>query len=614
MWTHLKLLVLFFLVVTIAGCSGEAGFSTSDSSATTSTTASSITLLTSSPQLGSSGTTPVSITAIVKDSGNLAMQDIPVVFSADSGTLTITQSVTDTSGIASATLLPGGDYTNRTITITATTGSISQSTTVNVTGTSIAISGETTATLGDNTALTIVLTDSDGDPISGKTVTVTSANGNTITAASLDTNSNGQVMVTIGATVAGTDTITVSAEGASSTHSLTVSGDQFQITTPTADQEIDLGVVQTITARWRVSGTPQVGKTINFTSTRGTLSASSAVTDASGDASVTISSNNAGPALITAYVSSGASTPSTSKSIEFVAITANSIDLQAFPSSIGPNDGSQATQQQSTITATVRDSSNNLVKGKVIRFSITQDNSGGSLSTATSTTNSLGKASTTYISSASTTAKDGVIIRAEVQDTPAVNTTVSLTVAQSDLFVILGTGISIFENNPDNTQYIKPYTVLVTDAIGNAVANASVNISIIPVTYYKGSWVDIAGAWGWAPTASCDNEDINVNGINDTGEDTNGNGRLDPGNIVSVPSSVTTGADGSADFNLTYAQEYGSWVKLDLTATASVSGTEASHTVPLILPVPAALLENSTTAIPFEFSPFGQAGVCTDPN
>jgi len=609
MWAHLKLLVFLAIAITAVGCTGDTGFLTSNSS-TTSTTVSSITLLTSSPQVGSSGATPVSITAIVKDSGNLVTQDIPVIFSADSGSLTVTQSVTDTSGIASATLSPAGDYTNRTITITATTGSITQTTTVNVAGTSIVISGETTATLGDDTTLTIVLTDSDGDPITGKTVTVSSATGNTVTAASLDTDSNGQVQVTIGAAVAGADTITVSAQGTTSTHALTVSGDQFQITTPTADQEINLGAVQTITARWQKSGVAQVGKTINFTSTRGTLSANSAVTDGNGDASVTISSNNAGPALTTAFVTSG---PSTNKAVEFVATTADSIELQASPATIGPNDGSQVTTQQAIITATVRDVDDNLVKNKIVRFSITQDNSGGSLTTATSTTSSLGKASTTYVSSAATTALDGVIISAVVQDTPAVNTTVNLTVAKSELFVKLATGNTIIDVG--NTAYNKQYLVLVTDAAGNGVENAEVTISIVPSRYWKGTRVYGGVTWDTVYSAGpCDNEDLNYNGILDAGEDFNGNGSIEPGNDVSVPASVTTNSEGYAEIDLIYAEDFASWLEVTLTATDEVSGTEATDSTTFILPVSAGDVNVETNGPPGLVSPFGVANTCADPS
>ena len=68
--------------------------------------------------------------------------------------------------------------------------------------------------------------------------------------------------------------------------------------------------------------------------------------------------------------------------------TPNSIDAQANPFTIGP-------AEQSTITAVVRDASNNLVKNAVVLFDL-QDVTGGQLSVASSVTDSQGRAQTFY--------------------------------------------------------------------------------------------------------------------------------------------------------------------------------------------------------------------------
>ncbi|MBK8164172.1 MAG: Ig-like domain-containing protein [Gammaproteobacteria bacterium] len=497
MWNSVGKAVIVLMMLILAGCNEDnAFFDTTGTGTDTETSAESITMLASSPQLGSSGSVSVTITAIVKDGLNNLLAAVPVVFTADSGSLSVIQSITDDSGQAIATLDPGGDFTNRTITVTATTGNLSEAVDVNVTGTSMAISGENSATLGDTTSLIITLTDSDGDPISGKTVTVDSSLGNTLSAASLTTSSIGQATVNVTAVNAGADVITVSSQGATSTHTLAISGDQFQMTAPAANADINLGACQSIQVSWQQNGSPVSGSAVSFSATRGnlfsdagcTVAATSSNTNGSGVATLFISSTNAGPSTLTAFVSGG---PTTSRSVNFVATTPATIALQASPASIGPNDGSQTTQQQSTITAVVRDASNNLVKGKVIRFSIVEDNSGGTLTTATATTDDLGRASTTYVSSAATTAQNGVIIRATVDENTAINTTVSLTVSQSALFVRLGTGNSIEQLG--ETQYDKKYTVMVTDAGGNAVAGASIDIALNPDGYAKGFYVDNAG-------------------------------------------------------------------------------------------------------------------------
>ena len=618
MWNSVGKAVIVLMMLILAGCNEDnAFFDTTGTGTDTETSAESITMLASSPQLGSSGSDSVTITAIVKDGLNNLLAAVPVVFTADSGSLSVIQSITDDAGQAIATLDPGGDFTNRTITVTATTGNLSEAVDVNVTGTSLAISGENSATLGDTTSFIITLTDSDGDLISGKTIIVDSSLGNTLSAASLTTSSIGQATVNVTAVTAGADVITVSSQGATSTHNLAISGDQFQMTAPAANADIDLGTCQSIQVNWEQNGSPVIGSAVSFSATRGslfsdaacTVAATSSNTNGSGVATLYISSANAGPSTLTAFVSGG---PTTSRSINFVATTPASIALQASPTSIGPNDGSQTTQQKSTITAIVRDAANNLVKGKVIRFSIIQDNSGGTLTTATATTDDLGRASTTYVSSAATTAQDGIIVRATVDENNSINTTVTLTVSQSALFVRLGTGNNI--EQLDVTKYDKKYSVMVTDAGGNAVQGASIIVSLNPDSYAKGNYVDNGGAWATSYSVTCPSEDLNENGILDSGEDANGNLQLTPGNVVAIPSSVTTGVDGTFEFSIIYAETFANWVRVRLTASTTVAGTESSDTVFFWLPALASDMSDSTEAPPggFTESPFGSSNTCLD--
>ncbi len=595
-----------FVGMMLVACGDNGSFFTSGIQ----TQAGSLTLLVDSPQLGSSGSKDTTITAIVKDGSNRLLADIPVTFSATSGTLNTTQPTTDASGKATALLNPGGDKSNRQITITATTGTASQSVTVDVTGTTISISGDTSMVLNSTIDLIVTLKDSDDQPISGQTITASSSLGNTIAASTLTTNSNGQVTVQVTATQSGTDTLTFTGLGVTTSHTLTISGDNFQFTAPVADSDIPLNTSQTVTVHWEQNGVPQAGKTIAFSATRGSLTANTATTNASGDASVQISSTNAGPSTITATVSGG---PSANRSINFIATTAAVVDLQVDKATIGPNDGSQATQQQATLTATVRDANNNLVKGKTVRFSILQDNSGGTLTASTAVTDSLGRASTTYVSSSATTAQNGVQIQVSVDEgTTTLTNTVSLTVARSALFVRLGTGNLVASPTP--TQYAKEYSVMITDASGNAVPNVDVGIAIVPSHFAKGYWDFPTGAKTWRhnTTATCVNEDANLNGILDSGEDTNGNNVLDPGNVASAPSTVTTGADGSATFNITYAKEYATWVEVQLKASRTVAGTEASHTVQFYLPISGDDVTDQTKPPPGVVSPFGQSSSCAD--
>ncbi|WP_455218481.1 Ig-like domain-containing protein, partial [Kaarinaea lacus] len=596
----------------------------------TGATVASIQLLTSTPSLGSSPTDSVDISAIVKDTNNNLMSGIDVIFSSDGGDLTVTQSSTSSTGVASANLTTASDPTNRTITVTATAGTVSTTVQIAVTGTIITVSGATSLVFGDTTTLTIFVRDSDGQGLVSQMVNVASAQGNTLSAASVTTDASGRATVDVTGTQGGTDTITVSGLGASATFSINVSNDQFTYSAPTAT-DLDIGTDHTVTVNWSSGGNPVVGSTVTFSATRGTLSASTATTNASGDATITINSDNAGPSVITATTTPTG--PTASLSIEFVATTANALDLQADRTTIGPNG------EQAALTAVVRDPTNNLVKNMNVLFSIVKDNSGGQISNSTDTTDSQGRASTIYTSTSATTAKDGITIQAKVDGadcvaTPALCDTVNLTVAQNELFVKLGTGNKIEDAE---IQYLYPYTVLVTDAGGNAVANTDVVLTLIPTIYHTGwlSWSETNSIWYVVPNTSCGNEDLNLDGILDLGEDLNGNGLLDAGedannngvldasedlnnngtleprNVASVVGTITTDANGFGLFDIVYAKEYALWVNVALTATVGVAGTESSQTVMFRLPASVDDLKDENSP-PSYRSPFGAMTTCDE--
>ncbi len=642
MWKDLRKAFIVATALMLAGCNSDNGFDVGQGGGAIgggddeplAVVAASLTLLASSPQLGSSGSSNVVITAIVRDANNNLIGDIPVAFSANSGALEVTQNVTGGGGQALALLTTGGDQTNRPITVRAFSGNLEENVSVTVTGTTLSINGEGSAALNDSVALTITLRDSATNPIANRTVSVSSALGNTLSSPTLTTNANGQVQLTLIVSNPGTDTITVSAQGASATHTVEVSSDEFFITAPALDAVIPINTCVAVTANWQQAGAPVNGEVVNFSTTRGTLYANDvcniavtpAVTNGAGTAGVYVRSNNAGPATLRASVAGG---PTTSRVVNFVATTAASLNLQASPSTIGPNNGSEVVPQQSTIIATVRDADNNLVANKVVNFSLVQDNSGGQLLSPTATTNFQGQASTTYVSSSSTTARDGVQIRAEVvEGASTIANTVNLTVAQSPLFIRLGTGNII--NDLNDTQYGKPYTAIVTDASGNAAVGVRLNLAVNPVdstlpsnprAYAKGRYEWNGDVWfipGYlgAPLstidpdhnrAECVNEDQNMNGILDLslGEDNNGDGRLTPGNVASVPTSVTTGPDGTFQFLITYPKQFAQWVQVRLSASTTVDGTESIDVQDFWLPVAAAALTNEDIAPPGATSPFG---------
>ena len=594
-----QLTFIFYIVcaVLISACGGsdnaftkETSGSTGDDGGTetTTTAVASLNLVTSNIQLPSDGSDSVTITATVKDAGNALLAGVPVSFSATSGNLTVTRGETDDSGQAIATISAGDDPTNRSITVTATSGNASDTIGVNVFGTQLTIDGPSSLVFGATGDWTVQLKDSGGDGIGNELIEVTSALGNSIAAGTFETDANGQVQLDVIANTGGTDTLTVSALGMTVTTTVTISNDEFIFTGPAPGAEIPLNTNQPVTIRWHKAGIAQSGQSINFSTTRGALSVSLAATSASGVATVNLSSTNAGFAVLSATANGGA--PQATLEVEFVATQADSIDLQADPSSIGPN-------ESSTITAVVRDPNNNLVKNKTVEFNLI-DVTGGNLSVPEALTDSLGRASTVYTATDATSAKDGVQITARVKDAaPAVTDTVLLTVAKKSLRITMNTGIVL--EVPNNVQYKQPWAIQVTDANGNpAPAGTAVAISVLPTQYVKGVYVpskDKSGndAAPWTPAADsvfCANEDSNLNGVLDLdlNEDINNNGELEipnPATVVSDSGSSVTDGNGFLLFGVFYPKGNGTWSEVELKATVEVEGTETSVSEIYVLPV-----------------------------
>ncbi|MBU0767446.1 Ig-like domain-containing protein [Patescibacteria group bacterium] len=621
-----------------------------------------IDLLVSNPQLNSDGLTPVTLTALVKDEGNRAIGGQNVTFAVDSGILNVVSSVTNGSGQATATLGTGGNQKNRQITVTAGVGSLTTTQTVEVAGTTVTITGQTNTVLyNSTTTLTVYLKDSGGNGIPYQTLTLTSLYGNTLTPATVTTNASGQAATVFTATdtnIPGrTDTVTATSTAMNATGSFDVAvqndatAKTLTFTAPTSGKEVAINTDETVTVHYEDNTGPLGGKTVNFFSTRGTI-ASTAVTDnvviGSGDATLTIRSKTPGPAVLTASVAGG---PTATVPIEFVAIdiTGGTINLQADPATIGIN-LSGSTTQRSNIVAVVRDAENNLIRNKTINFNIT-DPSGGSLSAGSAVTDSFGSASVQFIAGATSTAKDGVEIRATVAET-AITANTKLTVAEKPLFITVGTGNEVRHIDPN--YYQVDFGVLVTDAAGNPIKDADVTASLMPIVYMKGYypvwiWDDATETkghwqqtltltssnhplppapytpypWPVTPAFSCANEDLTFyndpnktfflsNGILDTGEDFNGNESLDPGGVAAVTTSTKTDDNGVGPLTLTYGRDFANWVYVRVDVTVLVAGTEGAASMTLLLPGAKADYTNFDKDPPGKESPFGVSNTCAD--
>ncbi|MBA5685552.1 beta strand repeat-containing protein [Rugamonas apoptosis] len=572
---------------------------------------------------GASGN-EVNLVALVKDANNSVMPGVKVDLAADSGSLTLTNRITDANGKVTEKLSTGGDPTSRTITVTARTpGAKDVTAVVNVAGNKLVINNSSTVKVGASTDVTVKLVDSAGNALVGRAVTFTSgANALTVKGGgSALTDTAGTLRLSYSAMTAGADTIVVKAMGETATSSITVSSANFNVAAVDAGgntiTSAYTNTCQIVAIHYDVNGVPQSGA-VALSASRGSIYSdpgcssplTTPLTLANGNATGYVSALSPGVGTLTANAG-GVTVQGT---LEFVApLTAGAvITVQADPAVVGANQPG-STVQQTTLRAIVRDgtAANNLVKNAQVAFSIVTDPSGGSLTQpSVVTTASDGSASVSYIAGTSDTKLDGVTIKAQLQGASNASALATLTVAKKSLFIGAGTGA--FIGTPNTATYQLDYAVFVTDAAGNAVPGVNITGSVRPRNYYKGQlyFLGIQGPWGIStdvdkiPTA-CLNEDTNGNGILESGEDINGNGRLDPGITITVTSSGTTDANGQALVSLIYPRDRANWLDVDLTIRGQVSGTEARYVGYVKLPGLNTDYSSISTTPPGRFSPYG---------
>lgn len=604
-----------------SGTCSAAASASGASAASCSSAATTIELVASSVQVGSGGDT-VTVTAVVKGNGNVSLAGAPVLFSTNSGTLTQTTAVTNAAGIATATFAAGADRSNRTAKVTAKSGASTADIDLQIVGTTLSYQGVTTIPLAGVANLSVIATDSKGALISNLPIAVTSSLSNGLSAPSITTNAQGSGSVGYTATNAGVDTLSFAGAGLTLTSALQVSSAQFSFVSPAANAAVTVGTPQPVTVRYLVSGAPVSGQAINFSTTAGQISPPGATTNAAGEATVTVSSSTASPAAVQATVAGGAA--QATLSINFVAQAPASLVLQVSPTAVGPNPAG-ATAQQAQLRAVVRDVNGNPVAGTLVAFTRLSDPSGGNLSQASTATDSSGQATVQYIAGASTTANNGVQLRASVLGTPGVFGDATLTVNQSALFIALATGNTI--SNLDPQTYKKDYVIYVTDSNGVAVPNINLTVKVLPIEYRKGRLIFANQVWTYdVPSLfTCINEDAvfdgatpadprAFNGVRDAGEDLNGDGVLQPGNVISVtPGTARTDAAGRATVSLLYGESYVPWVRVRLIVQAIVSGTESTTDARFVVDGLASDFNSATNPPAGVISPFGTQN-CSTPN
>jgi len=605
--------------VTATLSTGESDSTTfsSTGSTTVSEEPASLELFADSIQLASSGSDEVELIALVKNEQSVLMEGVEVSFSAATGDgveLQLIQPETAADGTARAVLTSQNDKSNRTITITAGAGSLTQTVDITIAGTEVTINGASSVILNNSVDYTIRVQDSDGTLILNQNVVLSAVNGS-LSSTTVNTGANGQATVTYTASTSGQDTITASALNAETSFTVQVQQDEFNFV-DLPEEEVPLGQSQTITVQWRQNNTPVVGRDVTFSASRGQIAGDATVTtDANGQASIDISANNAGISAITASANDGSGNVLVSAltQIEFIATTPHTLIADASPDILGP-DG-----QTSTISAVVRDVNGNLVKNSVINFTVS-DVSTGFVSPSQATTDSKGIA-TTVFTSGSVSTLESVAITAFVADDQAIADQVTLTVGARAFDISLGTGNEIEE--PTSTSYLKRFGVFVSDSAGQPVSGVNLTASVTPAKYVNngeyrtGFWVynDDESQWIAIVNQNCLTEDINDNGILDTtptDEDTNGDGMLTPGLVGTITFSngnAVTDENGYAELEYRYPSSYAVWYDAVISVFGQSTGSEAQASMNYTLDISADDVTDEGAAPPA--NPFGVTDQCT---
>ena len=555
----LKRIASFMLVSLLAACGGGGG-SAGTTNASSTVSVSDLILTVSAATLANTGTASVLVTATALDASRNTLASVPVTLSADGGAVlsAVTGKTTDASGTVSATLGIGGNQANRVLTVTAVSAGITKLATVQVTGAKItATSSAPVVAPSGAGSVRYKVVDGAGNPMVNQVVDVV-ATGFTPPQANGTTDASGVFV--------------------------------FNFTAPSA-------VGNNYTVATNVAGTSDVQ---------------------------------------TIIVQPGTLVPTVTARILAASVSAN-------PSVVAVN-LTGSTSSQSEIRALFLGSNNQPIQNVRARFDLSGDaNSiGGTFSTGNGIlySDSNGVVTTAYSPGTRSSPTDGVTVRVcyGISDsdpnlnplTCAISQKVTLTVVAEPLGVTIGTDEKIIVDRNDGLVYVKKFVVSVSDAAGVAKADVNLVASVDLTNYRKGQYrvlTTTSGGTAWfkaSPTgvfgdsAVCLNEDTNRNGVLENGEDTNNDGVLWPRkpDVTIRLLSPKTAADGTAQLEITYAKDHGSWVDALITVSASgVSGSEGRATY-FVSPVPvdAPSLAKTDSSPAFRFSPYGVSNSCSNPN
>jgi len=482
---------------------------------------------------------------------------------------------------------------------------------------------------------TVTAVDASRVVVAGAPVSVSADNDGVVTQGTSTTDTNGKVSASLG--IGGNRanrliTVTFTSGAVVKTATIQVTGTQVSgtlvpaVLAPSTAAAVQYRVVDQ-------AGNPMAGQAVSVSAPGMTPASATGTTGANGEYTFNYTSGaTAGSFAVATTIAGVTDTQTVTVQATGTVGPADGVvasaSVSANPSVVGVN-AAGSTTNRSEIRALFQTAANQPIKRVRVRFDLNGDPTfiGGTFSTGNTTlySDDNGVVTTAYIPGARSSPTNGVTVRAcygtTDSDPNLLNCTtfafVRLTVAAEPLGVSIGTNETLVVGD---LTYTKRFLVSVADSAGNAKADVGLSVSLDLPQFRKGFYVLVGEKWAKSggDAAVCLNEDANRNGVLETGEDLNGNSRLDPGRSDVTVRLVNprTGADGTAIVEITYAKSFATWVDAWITVAASgVAGTEGRATF-VLAPIPAdADAIGAKDVFPaFGNSPYGRLPGCNNAN
>ncbi len=596
--------------------------------------------------VANTGSEVVTVTVTALDANRSALGDIPITFSinADGIITPVGTKTSTTNGVISATATIGANRTNRSITVTAASGSISRSVSFDVVSTtatqvvasdiSMVLNKTTLLNSGsDFASITVTAVDAARNTVSGIPVSFSVNNDAVINVLNQESDSRGQSRAEVRIGDNRTErSITVTATSGTLTRTASILVDGVSIS-GTALPALPIAGSKGNRIEYRVTDINQNAMArVAITVSGAGLPTVTDSTDAFGAFSyfydapvtpgaVTVTASAAGERnQQTVTISSGTNT------IPAAIGPVGPPTLSVSPNVVGTNSvGSSSNRAE--IRALFLSPTNAPVRNVRVRFSEEGAVKYGAVASLDSLvySDSSGLALSSFEPKDRGSPTDAVVILAcwdlndfAVGQCPNA-ARVRLTVTSDPLSITIGTDNTI-QSGDTGLTYVKRYVLLVVDAAGNPKADVQLTPVVDLLAYRKGLLLYVGDQYRpfvqidpfpstlRADTldTSCPNEDLIRNGAIDANEDRNNNGQLDPRKSdvsISLVGSTRTNSNGTAVVRLEYPKNIAGWADVEIKVSASGVVSPPAirrETLPI-----EAILKSEVPPPSFQFSPYG---------